>query len=119
MHGMHRSPSGMSLGCAISRLTWRARLVLLLAVAVAALGAVCDPPTEPTEISRERAIDIARPEAMFAPDSVEASQVTSEGRSLWRVTFKGRLPDQPPELFETVIVEIDSRTGEIVSLSRP
>jgi hypothetical protein len=45
-------------------------------------------------------------------------QVTSEGPGrpvVWRVTFKGRLPDQPPGLFETRVFEIDVRTGEIVA----
>jgi hypothetical protein len=41
-----------------------------------------------------------------------------EGRPAWQVTLKGRLPGQPPGLFETAIVEIDRRIGEIVSLSR-
>jgi len=95
------------------------------------MGALCDPPAQPpaqppteitpTEISRERAIEIARKrkEVTFPPDSVEAVQVKSElgGRAVWRVTVKGRLPDSPPLLFETRIFEIDVRTGEIVSAS--
>ena len=47
------------------------------------------------------------------PDSVDAVQTTVEKRSVWRVAFKGRLPDQPPGLFETVSVDINARTGEI------
>jgi hypothetical protein len=95
----------------------RGRPVLLLVVALASLGSLCDPPARATEISRERAIEIASREVSFDADSVEAVQVTSAGRPVWRVTFKGRLPGQPPELFETLIVEIDRRTEEIVSLS--
>jgi len=34
------------------------------------------------------------------------------------VTIRGRLPGQPPELFETRIFEIDRRTGVIVSVAR-
>jgi uncharacterized membrane protein YkoI len=97
-----------------------AQLLLLLLAAVAALGASCDPPvTTSTEISRERAIEIARKEVSFQADSVDAVQSTLEDQRVWRVTFKGRLPDQPPGLFETVRVDIDARTGEIVSASRP
>jgi hypothetical protein len=96
-----------------------ARFLLFLLAAVAALGASCDPPVTSTEISRERAIEVARKTVTLEPDSVEAVRVTSQGRAVWRVTFKGRLPDQPPGLFETRIVEIDARTAEIVGASMP
>ena len=91
-------------------------------MAVAAMGALCDPkppapPAKPTEITRERAIEIVRPQVQFKADTVEAVRATSMGREVWRVTFKGRLPDQPPDLFETRVFEIDVRTGEIVSAS--
>lgn len=91
------------------------------------MGALCDPTAKPparptteitpTEITRERAIEIARKDLTFPPDSIEAVQAKSDlgGRPVWRVTFKGRLPDSPPLLFETRIFEIDVRTGEIVS----
>jgi hypothetical protein len=84
---------------------------------------LCDPPAKSnppaasTEITRERAIAIARQEVNIPGDSVEAVQVASEGRMLWRVTIKGRLPDAPPGLFETRIVDIDASTGKVVSLS--
>jgi len=94
------------------------------------MGALCDPQAKPparptteiapTEISRERAIEIARKEVDLKADSVEAVRATSEfpgGQDVWRVTFKGRLPDQPPGFFETRVVEIDVRTGKVVSLS--
>lgn len=105
------------------------RFLLLLAMAVAGMGALCDPPAQPpaqpstavkpTAISRERAIEIARKDVSFPPESIEAVQVKSElgGRAVWRVTFKGRLPDSLPGLFETRIFEIDLRTGEIVGAS--
>jgi len=99
---------------------------LLVTLALVSLGVRCGPQDQPhnspqatpTEISRDRAIDIARQEArVTAADSVEAVQATSEGRSVWRVTFKRRQPDAPPGLFETHIIEIDVRTGKIVSVS--
>jgi len=86
--------------------------VLLLAAVSCPAG-----PVE-SEITREEAIVIARREASFEPDSVEAVMATSEGRAVWRVTFRGRLPGQPPGLLETVIVEVDRRGGRIVSISR-
>ena len=32
--------------------------------------------------------------------------------------FRGRLPGRPPGLFETMIVEVDSDNGEVVSVAR-
>jgi hypothetical protein len=71
-----------------------------------------------TEITRERAVDIARSQVTFAPSSVEAVKASAAGHRVWRVTIRGRLPGQPPELFETRIFEIDRRTGVIVSVAR-
>ena len=89
-----------------------------MAIACASLGALCDPPARTaTGITRERAIEIARQEVNIPGESVEAVQVASEGRMLWRVTIRGRLPDAPPGLFETRIVDIDASTGKVVSLS--
>ena len=93
------------------------RVLLLPVIAFASLGALCDPPAKSSDITRERAIEIARQEVNIAAESVEAVQVASEGRMLWRVTIKGRLPDAPPGLFETRIVDIDVQSGKIVSLS--
>ncbi len=71
-----------------------------------------------SQISREQAIEIARQEVSFQPDSIEAVLSESRERPLWRVTVRGRLPGQPPGLFETVIIEVDARSGDIVSISR-
>ena len=83
------------------------------------MGALCNPVEKQTTITRDRAIEIARKDLAFKPDSVDALQTTAEQRPIWRVTFKGRLPDQPPGLFETAIVDVDARTGEIVSAAMP
>lgn len=128
-----RSRFGTLVKPRYNRFMGAARCVLVLAMAVAALGARCDtqtkqnppanqtPPTpQTTEVSRERAIEIARQEVKFTPESIDAVRATSEGPghpAVWRVTVKGRLPDQPPGLFETRIFEIDVRTGEIVGAS--
>lgn len=85
---------------------------------VALWSALCPSPSSTPEISRERAIEIARAEVSFEPDSIDAVRAMSGTRPVWRVTLRGRLPGQPPGLFETAIVEIDRRTGEVVSLAR-
>jgi hypothetical protein len=33
-------------------------------------------------------------------------------------SFRGRLPGQPPGLFETMIVEVDALSGNVVSIAR-
>ena len=80
------------------------------------LGATCS--TRPTEITRERAIAIAQVHVSFDAASVDTEKVTEEGRRVWRVTFRGRLPGQPPGLFETAVIEIDRQSGEVVSIAR-
>ena len=95
----------------------RPNAAILCLAAVFSLAATCAGPSQ-TEISRERAIEIARPHVSFQPDSVEAERATSAGRAVWRVTFRGRLPGQPPPLFETMIVEVDRYSGEVVSIAR-
>jgi hypothetical protein len=92
--------------------------VVCLSVVPLFLVATCPGASVETEISRERAIEIARQEVSFEPDGVEAVQALSNGRAVWRVAFRGRLPGQPVGLFETLIVEVDSSTSEVVSISR-
>jgi hypothetical protein len=84
---------------------------------VLALAFSCAKPSE-IEISRDRAIEIARQQISFQPDNTEAVRATSNGRPVWRVTFRGRLPGQPPGLFETAIVDVDRTNGQIVSIAR-
>ena len=96
----------------------RLNVAIVLLAALTVLTAVCIRLSHANEISRERAIDIARGQVSFPPDSIEAVRATSGARAVWRVTFRGRLPGQPPLLFETVLVEVDRRSGEIVSIAR-
>ena len=65
--------------------------LLLLAVA-------CPAGPVESQLTREQAIEIARQEVSFQPESVEALLSESEGRPVWQVTFRGRLSGQP--LFE-------------------
>ena len=77
----------------------------------------CVPKSVPREISRERAIEIARPHVTFPPNSVEAEKATVRGRPVWRVTFRGEPVSQVHLMGEVVVVEVDRETGEIVSLA--
>ncbi len=89
---------------------------VLVAILVA-LAFACTGPSD-AEISRDRAIEIARSRITFQPDTTEATRTTSNKRLVWRVTFRGRLPGQPPGLFETAVVDVDRSSGEIVSVAR-
>ena len=71
-----------------------------------------------SQVTREQAIEIARQEVSFEPESTEAVLTTSDEREVWRVIFRGRLPGQPPGLFETMVVEVDANSGEVVSIVR-
>lgn len=94
------------------------RHAILFVAAVLALGITCSGPSQGTEISRERAVDIARSQVSFQPDNIQADRTISGARAVWRVTLRGRLPGQPPGLFETAVIEIDRRTSEVVSIAR-
>ena len=85
---------------------------------IALVAVTC--PAEPveSEVTREQAIEIARQAVSFQPDSVDAVLSTSAERPVWRVTFRGRRPGQPEGLFEMIIVEVDPRSGEVVSIAR-
>jgi len=93
------------------------RFTLLCLALLTSVAATCAGPSS-NEISRERAIEIARSQLSFSPDTIDATRTDSGGRNVWRVTFRGRLPGQPPGLFETLIVEVDRITGEIIGIAR-
>ena len=89
-------------------------------VPLALVAATCAsrPLVEP-RVTEAQAIEIARHEVSFEPDTVDAVLSEDEpGRSVWRVTLRGRVPGQPPGLFETVIVDVDADTGDVVKIAR-
>ena len=90
----------------------------LCLIPMAFVAVACPAGPVESQISREQAIEIARREVSFQPETVEAVMSTAEGRPVWRVTFRGRLQGQPPGLFETITVEIDASNGEVVSIAR-
>jgi hypothetical protein len=86
-------------------------LVILLMMA-------CAHQPRTTEVTRDRAIAIAKAQVRFEPFEVNARRTRTNGRQVWRVVLKGRLPGQPPMLFETAIVEVDAVTGMLVSVAK-
>jgi len=70
------------------------------------------------EISRERAIEIARGRVDFEPKSVRAVKALEDKREVWRVTFRGEPISKIHLMGETMIVSVDRFTGEIVSVSK-
>ena len=78
----------------------------------------CAHPPRPTEMSRDRAIAVAKTQVRFEPFEINARRTQTNGRQVWRVVLKGRLPGQPPMLFEAVVVEVDAVTGTLVSVAK-
>ncbi|HYN21749.1 MAG TPA: PepSY domain-containing protein [Thermoanaerobaculia bacterium] len=91
------------------------KTAVLLTLALLALLAGCASRSESQEISKERAIELAREHVEFEPGNIEAVKETEEGRPVWRVTFygKGVSATQPGEV---MFVLLDRKTGEVVSL---
>lgn len=85
---------------------------------MAIIAVACPAGPVDSSLTREQAIEIARSEVSFNPESVEVELLASREMPVWRVTFRGRLPSQPPGLFETMIVYVDAASGDIVRISR-
>jgi hypothetical protein len=94
----------------------RAAVVSLVILTIASLS--CARRHARSEIGREHAIQIACGQFSFQPSSIEAVKATSNGRPVWRVTIRARLPGQPPGLFETRIVDVDRQTAAILSIAQ-
>ena len=90
------------------------KILALLVLSLLVLAA-CASQSAGEEISRERAIEIARENIDFEPGNIEAVQETEEGRAVWRVTFyaKGVDATHPGQVS---FVVLDRKTGEVVSL---
>lgn len=69
------------------------------------------------EISRERAIEIARTHIDFEPGRTEAVKGTEEGRPVWTVTFYAPGVDADNPGLVSIVV-LDRQSGELVSLGR-
>ena len=101
-----------------------AQLLLILAVLVSLPGCLTKPSSKnpsgspKNEISRERAIEIARTHVKFQPKSINAEKTGDNGRAVWRVTFRGEPAGGGSPLREILMVIIDRKTGEIVSVAK-
>ncbi len=94
-----------------------AAVTLTACLGVIGLAPTCSP-TSPSEIDRDRAIALARPQVKFEVESIDAERATENGRPVWRVTFHGKQYDAGlPGLRPITIVVLDRRTGEIVSVA--
>jgi len=102
--------------------------VLAVSVALSVVSACMDTSTGPApavavppavgaaqEITRERAIEIARQHVTFEPTSTEAVSTVREGKQVWVVTF--RRAGQSGGLGQFMEVTIDRATGMVVSLA--
>ena len=89
---------------------------LLVVGVLLTLGCASAPQT--SELARDRAVALARAQVSFEPFEINARRTRTNGRAVWRVEMKGRLPGQPPLLFETAVVEIDAVSGGVVSVAR-
>ena len=97
-----------------------AALVALLALACSpdGRGAAPDPADGRGEIGREEAVERARGHVDFEVRSVEVETTNEAGRPVWRITFRGRPPGKGSAVGEVVIVVLDRRTGELISLAQ-
>ena len=92
-------------------------ILLLLFTPLLLLALACASGAKNEEISRERAIEIARQHLTFEAQSVEAEQATEQGRPVWRVTFRGQPMSPTRQMSEILIVAIDRKTGEMVTIA--
>lgn len=101
-----------------------APLLLILVLLVSLPGCLTKPAQKDAsgspknEISRERAIEIARSHVKFQPKSITAKKTADNGRPVWRVTFRGEPVSQVHPMGEILIVIVDRKTGEIVSVAQ-
>lgn len=93
-------------------------LVSLLVLACSPAGNGPEPAPGDPEIGRDEAVELAREHVDFEVRSVDAERSTEQGRPVWRITFRGRPPGEGNAMGEVVIVVLDRRTGELVSLAQ-
>jgi hypothetical protein len=96
--------------------TYHVRIGSFILLTLVALPA-CSSPTSPTsEITRDRAIDLARQHVSFEPTSTAADKDSRQGRPVWVVTFR-RADGSHGGLGLFAEVSLDRRTGELVTVA--
>ena len=88
---------------------------LFLSIALVSLTA-CSPTSPSAEITRDRAIELARQHVSFEPTSTAAEMDSRQGRPVWVVTFR-RADGSHGGLGQFAVVSLDRRTGELVTVA--
>ena len=101
-----------------TRLTRRGVILFLVLLAVTIFAAQSCQQSQ-IRISKERAIETARPEAGFAPERTQVRLVRQglDGRPFWAVSFAipGNSADEYTRL---TTVRVDANTGRIAAVNR-
>ena len=95
----------------------RRRTIFVFALVWAALVVSgCSPTSPSSQITRDRAIEIARQQITFEPTNASATMETRQGRPVWVVTFR-RADGSHGGLGQFAEITLDRETGQIVSLA--
>ena len=78
----------------------------------------CSPTSPSSQITRDRAIDLARQTVRFEPTNITATLDTVRGHPVWVVTLTRGDRSHGLGLFEEFAeISVDRKTGEIVRLA--
>lgn len=112
-----RPEEGFRLGDLRDRPLGRVLIIVALGLAIFLVARGCQ--REGTDVSQERAVEIATGAIDYTPDNVRVRFIRQglqfEGR--WVVALS--LENDDGSLFNTTLVEIDGTTGEILTTQRP
>ena len=88
---------------------------LVFSLFIAALGG-CPPEVEQPLVEEDQAVNTARLQVLFEPESIEAQLNTDQDHPAWEIALRGRLPGQSIFEFELAVVTIDAITGNVLSI---
>ena len=71
---------------------------------------------EDPAVGRDQAVDVARRQVLFEPETVLAELAADEEPPVWRVTLRGRRPGGSLFAFEEATVTLDARTGDVLGV---
>ena len=69
-------------------------------------------------VDEAQAVDIARRQVLFEPETVETEMLADQQPPVWHVTLRGRLPGQSVFQFETATVRVDAVSGDVLGVDR-
>ena len=67
-------------------------------------------------VAEDQAINTARLQVLFEPESIEAQLNNDQDPPVWEIALRGRLPGQSIFEFELAVVTIDAITGNVLSI---